>query len=124
MSSVDIQDLPSLVYQLLLLASKGVCRRAVIGGIFQFFGGHVRGPGSIVRQVEGTVLMHVNFAVKQDLLLGQEIVATVRSDAGALNHFMVNVLLSVARVKRFNDSVLSALKSSVTDSIRDCKVSR
>lgn len=124
MSSVDIQDLPSLVYQLLLLASKGVCRRAVIGGILQFFGGHVRGPGSIVRQVEGTVLMHVNFAVKQDLLLGQEIVATVRSDAGALNHFMVNVLLSVARVKRFNDSVLSALKSSVTDSIRDCKVSR
>lgn len=124
MSSVDVQDLPSLVYQLLLLASKGVCRRAVIGGILQFFGGHVRGPGSIVRQVEGTVLMHVNFAVKQDLLLGQEIVATVRSDAGALNHFMVNVLLSVARVKRFNDSVLSALKSSVTDSIRDCKVSR
>ncbi|KAJ4764510.1 Fanconi anemia group I protein [Rhynchospora pubera] len=124
MSLVDIQDMPSLVYQLLLLASKGNCRRTVIGGIFRFFGEHVRGPGSIVRQVEGTVLMHVNFAVKQDLTLGQEIVATVRSDLGSLNHFMVNVLLSVARVKRFSDSVMSALKTAVVDSNRDCKVSR
>lgn len=96
----------------------------MIGGILQFFGGQVRGPGSIVRQVEGTVLMHVNFAVKQDLSLGQEIVVTVRSDVGALNHFIVNVLLSVARVKRFSDSVMTALKSAVVDSTRDCKVSR
>ncbi|XP_026659001.2 Fanconi anemia group I protein homolog isoform X2 [Phoenix dactylifera] len=123
MKAVDLQDLPSLVYQLLLLASKGINKRAVIGGILGFFGGSLTGPASIVRQVEGTVLMHVNFAVKQDPSLGQEVLAIVRSDRGVLNHFAVAILLSVARVRRFNERSIGVLRSAVVTSHRDYKLS-
>nr|XP_029120442.1 Fanconi anemia group I protein [Elaeis guineensis] len=123
MKAVDLQDLPSFVYQLLLLASKGINKRAVIGGILGFFGGSLTGPASIVRQVEGTVLMHVNFAVKQDPSLGQEVLAIVRSNLGVLNHFAVAILLSVARVRRFNESSIGLLRSAVVTSHRDYKLS-
>ncbi|EHA8589521.1 Fanconi anemia group I protein [Cocos nucifera] len=123
MKAVDLQDLPSLVYQLLLLASKGINKRAVIGGILGFFGGSLTGPASIVRQVEGTVLMHVNFAVKQDPSLGQEVLAIVRSDLGVLNHFAVAILLSVARVRRFKESCIGLLRSAAVTSHRDYKLS-
>nr|CAD1833283.1 unnamed protein product [Ananas comosus var. bracteatus] len=124
MMGVDLQDLPSLVYQLLLLVSKGICKRMVIAGLLGFFGETLKGPPSIVRQVEGTVLMHFSFAVKQDPSLGQEIVATVRSNRGAVNHFAVAVLLSVARVRRFNESAIGVLRSVVVSSYRDYKLSR
>ena len=44
---------------------------------------------SIFREVEGSVLLHVNFALKQDLSLGQEVMGLVRSDFRAFNHFAV-----------------------------------
>ncbi|KAF5944697.1 hypothetical protein HYC85_018774 [Camellia sinensis] len=74
MRDVELQDLPSLVYQLLVLASKGFSKRDVVEGIVMFFGSKMGSKASsIVRQVEGTVLLHVNFAVKQDPSLGQEV---------------------------------------------------
>ncbi|MQM05472.1 hypothetical protein Taro_038280 [Colocasia esculenta] len=122
---VDVQDLPSLSYQLLLLASKGFSRRAVIGGILSFFGsGAVKGAAAIIRQVEGTVLMHFNFAVKQDPLLGQEVLRILRTNTGVFNHFAAAVLLSIARVKRLGDSCISLLRSMVVASYRDYRFAR
>lgn len=120
--NVELQDLPSLVYQLLLLASKGFCKREVIQGILVFFGCELgRKTSSIVRQVEGTVLLHVNFAVKQDPLLGQELIGILRSDVRVFNYFVVAVLLSVARIRRFNDSAMTILKSTLANAYKDCK---
>lgn len=124
MNVVDLQDLPSLVYQLLLLASKGINRREVISGILGFFGGFSKGQPSILRQVEGTVLMHVNFAVKQDPSLGREVLTIIRSDLRLSNHFVVAVLFSMARVRRFNESCIGVLKMVVVTSHRDYKTSR
>jgi Fanconi anemia group I protein len=127
--SADVQDLPALAYQLLLLASKPLHPRAVLAGLLRFFGSRHgacrRAPLSIARQVEGTVLMHVTFAVKQDPALAREVVAAVKADAaGVLNGFAVAVLLSVARVRRFNDGAVGVLRDAAATSRRDYRMSR
>ncbi|KAJ0979783.1 hypothetical protein J5N97_015257 [Dioscorea zingiberensis] len=124
MKEIDLQDLPSLAYQLLVVASKGPNRRVVVRGLLGFFGGPVRGPAAVVRQVEGTMLMHLNFAVKQDPVLGQEIVAGVRSDLRSINHFVVVVLFSIARVRRFNECSIGVLRSAVLSSRKDFRAAR
>ncbi|KAF8387882.1 hypothetical protein HHK36_026544 [Tetracentron sinense] len=125
MKGVDLQDLPSLVYQLLILASKGFSKRDVIEGIVGFFGSKMGSKvTSIVRQVEGTVLLHVNFAVKQDPSLGHEVLGLVRSDLSAFNHFTVMVMLSVARVRRFNENSMAVLKMALVTAHRDYKFAR
>ncbi|CAM8915143.1 unnamed protein product [Rhodiola kirilowii] len=125
MSAVDLQDLPSLVYQLLVLASKGFSKRDVVERIAMFFGTMSRRkPNSVLRQVEGTVLLHVNFAVKQDPSMGQEIIGLVKSDIRAVNHFTVAVLFSVARIRRFTASSLTNLKNAVLTVYRDYNISK
>ncbi|KAL5785187.1 hypothetical protein ACOSQ2_007579 [Xanthoceras sorbifolium] len=126
MKIVDLQDLPSLVYQLLLLASKGFNKREVVEGIVGFFGSKMgsKVTSTIVRQVEGTVLLHVNFAVKQDPSLGQEVMGLVKLDVRAFNHFTVAVLLSVARVRRFSESSMGILKTALITAYRDYKFSK
>ncbi|CAK7333380.1 unnamed protein product [Dovyalis caffra] len=127
MKRVDLQDLPLLVYQLLVLASKGFNKREVIEGILVFFGsefGGLKRGSSIVRQVEGTVLLHVNFAVKQDPSLGKEVMGLVKLDFRALNHFTIAVLLSVARVRRFSERSLGILKTALLTAYRDHKFAK
>ena len=120
MKGVDLQDLPSLVYQLLVLASKGFSKREVIEGIVMFFGSKMGSKAtSIVRQVEGTVLLHVNFAVKQDPSLGQEVLGLVRSDLRVFNNFTVAILFSLARVRRFSESSMGILKAALIMAYRD-----
>ncbi|CAH9096737.1 unnamed protein product [Cuscuta europaea] len=122
MKNVEIQDLPGLVYQLLILASKGFGKREVVEGIVMHFGENLAGKwGSIGRQVEGTVLLHVNFAVKQDPSLGQEVLALVRSDCCAFNHFAVAVLLSVARIRRFTERTMGVLKTALFAAYKDSR---
>ncbi|XP_062107746.1 uncharacterized protein LOC133818728 isoform X3 [Humulus lupulus] len=125
MTRVDLQDLPSLVYQLLVLASKGFSKREVIEGIVMFFGSKMeRKVSSIVRQVEGTILLHLNFAVKQDPSLGQEVMGLVRSDSRTFNHFTVAILLSLARVRKFGDSAIGILKTALVTAYHDCKFAK
>uniref|UniRef100_A0ACD5XKG5 Uncharacterized protein n=1 Tax=Avena sativa TaxID=4498 RepID=A0ACD5XKG5_AVESA len=69
--------------------------------------------------------MHVAFAVKQDPALAREVVAAVKADAaGVLNGFAVAVLLSVARVRRFNDGAVGVLRDAASTSRRDYRMSR
>ncbi|XP_031386408.1 Fanconi anemia group I protein isoform X1 [Punica granatum] len=120
MESVELQDLPLLVYQLLVLASKGFCKREVIEGIVLFFGSKSgRKGGSIFRQVEGTVLLHLNFAVKQDPSLGQEVMGLLKSDSRAFNHFTIAVVLSIARIKKFNESSMGILRKGILAAYSD-----
>ncbi|RLN40612.1 hypothetical protein C2845_PM01G14520 [Panicum miliaceum] len=125
----DAQDLPAIAYQLLLLASKRLHPRAVLAGLLRFFGGRrgarLRALPSIARQVEGTVLLNFNFVVKQDPVLAREVLAAVKADAaGALSGFAVAVLLSVARVRRFNEGAVGVLRDAAAVSRRDYRMSR
>lgn len=120
---VEIQDLPGLVYQLLVLATKGFDKREVIEGIMLYFGGMNKG-GSIIKQVEGTVLLHMDFAVKQDPSLGQEVLSLVRLDSRAFNHFTVAALLSIARIRRFGESAIGTLKTALLNAYKDYKFAK
>ncbi|KAL0376430.1 UNVERIFIED_CONTAM: Fanconi anemia group I protein [Sesamum calycinum] len=122
-NDVEMQDLPGLVYQLLVLATKGFGKREVIEGIVLYFGCMNKG-GSVMKQVEGTVLLHVNFAVKQDPSLGQEVLGLVRLDSRAFNHFTVAVLLSVARIRRFSETALGVLISALFNAYKDYKFAK
>ncbi|KAI3691576.1 hypothetical protein L6452_31372 [Arctium lappa] len=127
MHCVELQDLPSLVYQLLVLASKGFNKREIIQGIVLFFGTklHLKKTSSnIVREVEGTALLYVNFAVKQDPSLGQEVMGLVRSDLQVIDHFVVGLLLSIARIRRYRESSMGTLKTALTTAYKDYKFSR
>ncbi|KAL2459279.1 hypothetical protein Fot_54968 [Forsythia ovata] len=122
-NNFEMQDLPGLVYQLLVLASKDFGKREVIEGIVLYFDGKIKG-GSIMRQVEGTVLLHVNFAVKQDPSLGLEVLGLVRSDSRALNHFTIALLLSVARIRRFSESAIGVLRTALFNAYKDYNFAR
>ncbi|KAK4742659.1 hypothetical protein SAY87_000660 [Trapa incisa] len=120
MEHVDLQDVPSLVYQLLVLASKGFWKREVIEGIVLFFGLKLGNKSSLIfRQVEGTVLLHLNFAVKQDPSLGQEVIGLLKSDSWCFNHFTIAVALSIARVKRFSESSMGSLRKGILAAYSD-----
>lgn len=120
---VELQDFPGLVYQLLVLATKGFGKREVMEGIVLHFGGMNKG-GSVMKQVEGTVLLHVNFAVKQDPSLGQEVLGFVRLDSRAFNHFTVTLLLSIARIRRFSESAIGVLKTALFNAYKDYKFAK
>ncbi|KAI3689494.1 hypothetical protein L2E82_47453 [Cichorium intybus] len=127
MHCVELQDLPSLVYQLLVLASKGFNKREIIEGIVMFFGTKMhskKASSNISREVEGTVLLHVNFAVKQDPSLGQEIMGLVRSNLQAIDHFVVGLLLSIARIRRYRENSMGTLKTALITAYKDYKFSR
>ncbi|KAK9059162.1 hypothetical protein SSX86_021781 [Deinandra increscens subsp. villosa] len=127
MHCVELQDLPSLVYQLLVLASKGFNKREVVEGIVMFFGRKMcmkKASVNIIREVEGTVLLHVNFAVKQDPSLGQEVMGLVRSDIWVIDHFSVGLLLSIARIRRCSESAMGTLKTALTTAYKDYNFSR
>ncbi|KAL6519815.1 hypothetical protein OROMI_032709 [Orobanche minor] len=121
--NVEMQDLPRLVYQLLVLGTKGFGKREVIEGIVLYFGSTDKG-GSIMKQVEGTVLLHVNFAVKQDPSLGQEVLGLVRLDSSAFNHFTVVVLLSIARIRRFSESAINVLKTALLNAYKEYRFAK
>jgi Fanconi anemia group I protein len=73
------------------------------------------------RQVEGTVVLHINFAVKQDSALGLEWLTVVRMGSGLFTPFTVCVLLSLAQIQRFEQPCFDLLKVAVVKSYQDCE---
>ncbi|XP_078283323.1 Fanconi anemia group I protein [Rhinoraja longicauda] len=135
---LDLQELPPLVYQLLLLSAKG-CKKILMEGIIKFF--HQQDqlqkeeqmgtesmeleaasvPKDQLRHVEGTIILHIVFAIKLDHDLGRELVKylKVRDTSSVLCSFSIALLLSVARIHRFEDQVFEFLKTSTIKSFKD-----
>ncbi|XP_027707222.1 Fanconi anemia group I protein isoform X2 [Vombatus ursinus] len=115
LSRLDLQEIPPLVYQLLLLSSKG-SRTKVLEGIIAFFSqldkSHseeqsgddlldlVTVPSGELRHVEGTIILHIVFAIKLDRDLGREL----------MKHLKIFDLLKTSILKSFRD--LQLLHSS------------
>ncbi|KAG0017878.1 hypothetical protein BGZ82_000628 [Podila clonocystis] len=134
---IDATDLPHLIYNLLLLSSKGH-QRLVLRGILEFFdrldsGGdmakclhsdNARGASRLgfseLSAVQSTVILHFSFAVKQDQELGTELLKHMKSGKSAfLSPFSLMCLLTMARVHRFEDSVMDYLKASILNIFKD-----
>uniref|UniRef100_A0A2K6NG40 FA complementation group I n=1 Tax=Rhinopithecus roxellana TaxID=61622 RepID=A0A2K6NG40_RHIRO len=141
-SKMNLQEIPPLVYQLLVLSSKG-SRKSVLEGIIAFFSAldkqHneeqsgdelldvVTVPSGELRHVEGTIILHIVFAIKLDYELGRELLKHLKAgqqgdSKNNLSPFSIALLLSVTRIQRFQDQVLDLLKTSVVKSFKDLQL--
>ncbi|KNC56316.1 fanconi anemia group I protein [Thecamonas trahens ATCC 50062] len=114
--ALEIQELPSLVYHLLLLGSKGH-RAFLLSSIIKAF--DAQPPHARDTAVESTVALHVNFAMKQDLKLGKELLKVAKRDTLALTPFALSLLLSSALISRFEESVVEIVKHGLLASAKD-----
>ncbi|KAJ7409413.1 Fanconi anemia group I protein [Willisornis vidua] len=140
-SKLDLQEIPPLVYQLLLLSAKG-SKKTVLEGIISFFNQldkrqkeEQRVPQSMdlevatmpldqLRHVEGTVILHIVSVINLDQDLGEELIKHLKTeqqkDPGrALCPFSVALLLSVAVKHRLQEQIFDFLKTSITRSCKD-----
>ncbi|XP_021263129.1 Fanconi anemia group I protein isoform X2 [Numida meleagris] len=140
-SKLDLQEIPPLVYQLLLLSAKG-SKKTVLEGIISFFNQldkrqkeEQRVPQSAdlevatvpldqLRHVEGTVILHVVSAINLDQDIGEELIKLLKTeqqkDPGkALCPFSVALLLSIAVKHRLQEQIFDFLKTSITRSCKD-----
>ncbi|KXJ09897.1 Fanconi anemia group I protein-like [Exaiptasia diaphana] len=135
---LDLQELPPLVYQLLLLSTKGH-KGLVLQGVMSFFNDQDEtcrkqenedtddSVHSIskeqLRHMEGTIILHITFAIKQDQNLGKELIkylkASQSSPGKILTPFTVALALSVGQIHRFEEMIFDILKSSILRSFKD-----
>uniref|UniRef100_A0A4W6EFY2 FA complementation group I n=1 Tax=Lates calcarifer TaxID=8187 RepID=A0A4W6EFY2_LATCA len=131
-----LQEIPPLVYQLLLLSAKG-CKKQVLDGIIGYFKDQdVRQeeeqkhgesldlevqsiPQDQLRHVEGTAILHIVFAIRLDHELGREFLKTFKMSYSDLCPFSVALLLSVARIQRYEEQVFDLLKGAIIKSFKD-----
>ncbi|KAM6257782.1 Fanconi anemia group I protein isoform 1-T1 [Porphyrio hochstetteri] len=140
-SKLDLQEIPPLVYQLLLLSAKG-SKKTVLEGIISFFNQLDKRqkeeqsvPQSVdlevatvpldqLRHVEGTVILHIVSVINLDQDLAEELIRHLKTeqqkDPGrALCPFSVALLLSVAVKHRLQEQIFDFLKTSITRSCKD-----
>ncbi|KAG0365943.1 hypothetical protein BC939DRAFT_506608 [Gamsiella multidivaricata] len=134
---VDATDLPVLIYNLLLLSSKGH-QRLVIRGTLEFFDrlnaggamveslrsnnskGAARLAFSELSAIESTVILHFSFAIKQDQELGTEFLKHMKGGKTAyLSSFALACLMTMAKIHRFQNNVMDYIKSSILSTYRD-----
>uniref|UniRef100_A0A452RTZ7 FA complementation group I n=1 Tax=Ursus americanus TaxID=9643 RepID=A0A452RTZ7_URSAM len=83
---------------------------------------------SELRHVEGTIILHIVFAIKLDCELGRELlkhlkVAGQQGDfSNSICPFSIALLLSVTRIQRFEEQVFDLLKASVVKSFKDLQL--
>ncbi|XP_073239367.1 Fanconi anemia group I protein-like [Porites lutea] len=137
MKDLDFQELPPLVYQLLLLSTKGH-KPLILEGVTSFFNNldetcrkENKEDSSEVqtmskdqlRHMEGTVVLHITFAVKQDQDLGKEFIKYLKAHQSCpgvvLTPFNIALALSIAQIHRFEEMIFDFLKSAVLRSFKD-----
>ncbi|KAI8148643.1 FANCI solenoid 4-domain-containing protein [Fennellomyces sp. T-0311] len=124
LADLDVEETPPFIYQLLLLSRKGL-KRLIISSICNHFitlnsevGERTTAP--IYRRMEGTVMLHILFAIKLDQDLGQELIKYVRTERmAALETFPIACLLSAARIHRFSDTIYELLRGNIISSYKD-----
>eukprot|EP00961_Rhodomonas_salina_P232737 3144319-Rhodomonas_salina.1 len=141
--SMELQELPPLVYQMLLLSTHGH-RTQILRIILSVFteldercsialGDNARMSQDEVTestfeeselvQVEGIVMLHFEFAVKQDMALGQELLRVLKLRVCDLAPFEAALLLSLSRVPRYESKAMDVLrKAAEQDFAHQCKV--
>ncbi|KAG8145121.1 hypothetical protein E2320_013497, partial [Naja naja] len=140
-SKLDLQEIPPLVYQLLLLSSKG-SKKNILEGIVHFFNQmdkkqkeeqkdsesleleEATVPLEQLRHVEGTIILHVVLAINLDHDLGKELIKYLKTEqqgdpSKAFCPFSVTILLSMARIHRFKEQIFDFLKTSVMKTFKD-----
>ena len=130
LDELELAQLPALVYQLLLLADSQ-SKAPVLCALNAHFERLIAGCSEAATQaqesgdamdivphshdaeqlhhIQGTVVLHVQFAVKQDQALGAAIVKLVKEGQMALGGFSLALLLVLSRIPRFEEPVISCV---------------
>eukprot|EP01119_Soliformovum_irregulare_P026267 TRINITY_DN9993_c1_g1_i2.p1 TRINITY_DN9993_c1_g1~~TRINITY_DN9993_c1_g1_i2.p1 ORF type:complete len:1240 (-),score=447.43 TRINITY_DN9993_c1_g1_i2:248-3661(-) len=118
LSKVALQDLTALFYQFILLSIQGQ-RATILKVIFN----HIRdldeqahesedeAKKKMLVQMEGTLILQINFAMKQDQILGTEFLKIAKVEIWT--PFIVGILLSLGTIQRFEEKAYSLLKTSI-----------
>ena len=134
LEDVELTQMPALVYQLLLL-SDAECKPLVLGELNSHFQRLIDScaraheeahssqqdmdilPTSLdpeqLQQVQGTAILHIQFAVKQDQALGEAILSLLKTGQMPLGAFSLPLLLSIARVQRFEAQAIACVKEAI-----------
>uniref|UniRef100_A0A673MCR5 FA complementation group I n=1 Tax=Sinocyclocheilus rhinocerous TaxID=307959 RepID=A0A673MCR5_9TELE len=136
---LELQEIPPLIYQLLLLSAKG-CKKLVLEGIISYFKKQDQLqkeeqrngdedvevqtiPQDQLRHVEGTVILHIVFAIRLDHELGREFLKNLKmAHSDPLCPFSIALLLSVARIQRYEEQVFEFLKGAITKNFKDDQI--
>ena len=116
--SSELQNIPALVYQLLLVSMQGKGDQA-LKGIAKLFEGMEKAwsaPGASkvpLLAVEGTVLLQINIVAKQKQELGHNLIKSLKEDFSPLKPFLFGMLLSLARISRCEKQVFDYLQDAV-----------
>ncbi|ORX62870.1 hypothetical protein DM01DRAFT_1314518 [Hesseltinella vesiculosa] len=120
---LEIDEIPPFVYQLLILSRKGKRKEAVAGicTYFEWFdANHPERATSNGQSMQGTVMLHLSFAIKQDNDLGSELMKFLKNDKHyLLNTFKMACLLSISRIHRLESTIFDMLKSSIMSVYKD-----
>ncbi|KAG2213869.1 hypothetical protein INT47_001138 [Mucor saturninus] len=116
LTEMEMEGVPPFIYQLLLLSRKGH-KRLVLNGILDYFNSTSADDAS---RMEGTVMLHITFAIKQDKDLGDELVKLIKNNKSSqLELFNIACLLSAARIHRLQDTIFDLFKSSIVSIYKD-----
>eukprot|EP01125_Pyxidicula_operculata_P015379 TRINITY_DN5210_c0_g1_i1.p1 TRINITY_DN5210_c0_g1~~TRINITY_DN5210_c0_g1_i1.p1 ORF type:complete len:763 (-),score=160.71 TRINITY_DN5210_c0_g1_i1:1845-4133(-) len=147
LEQVDIEQIPAIVYQLLLFSTKGVQKQMLLGitecltKIDKKYDNQESGDLDIddnnekdqkietLRHIEGTVILHINLAIKRDQKLGSDYLNLLKSETSSssssssiiMSSFQVAVLLLLGQDNSLNnlsELVLNFLKSSIVKSLQ------
>ncbi|KAG2232755.1 hypothetical protein INT48_001109 [Thamnidium elegans] len=114
LADMEMEEVPPFIYQLLLISRKGY-KRVILSGILDYFNSN-----TIDSSMEGTVMLHISFAIKQDKDLGNELVKLIKNDKSSqLQVFNIACLLSVARIHRLQDTIFDLFKTSIVSIYKD-----
>ncbi|XP_053282030.1 Fanconi anemia group I protein [Pleuronectes platessa] len=135
-TKLDLQEIPPLVYQLLLLSAKGG-KKQILDGIIGYFKEQdihqdkeqkhgesldlevLSIPQDQLRHVEGTAILHIVFSIRLDHDLGREFLKSFKTSYGELCPFSAALMLSVARIQRYEEQVFDLLKGAIIKSFKD-----
>jgi Fanconi anemia group I protein len=139
--TLELDQLPSLVYQLLLFGKKGH-KKEIIKGIIDFFNvadarirekeaeqdsEEIEENGTSpreMRQIEGSVILHFNFSIKHDHDLGTMLIKLFKSQGSlAFTPFSLSLMFSLSHIHRFAEKALDAMRAAIVLTLKDNEIS-
>lgn len=138
---IELADQPAVVFQLLVLCGKGN-KKLVLEGLSKFYTSQDdanRSRGIMIdsedlmsdatclrtlRQIEGTVILHITQAFHQDQELGSELLKHFKNlqlmdPKKTIGPFNLCLLLSISQIHHFEEKVFEFLKTTILRCLND-----
>ncbi|EFC48047.1 hypothetical protein NAEGRDRAFT_57172 [Naegleria gruberi] len=127
LNKMNLNDCAPLIYQLLILSSRGK-RQKILLGIIAYFDNlekekrrnSLTSTEDSVNQLEGTVLHFIDYATKQNQELATEMLKIMKNESsGGLNTFKASFLLIISGLMNFEEKAFKVLKTFVDDDYKN-----